>query len=247
MQAKYYHMHHMLYEEDIPYWGKLIQDAANHECLELGCGTGRVMKLVQELGLIPEECHITGVDQDHEMLAVAKEVLGISNQFSFIEENILSMNLAKQYSLIYFPCNTYSVFSIDEQKQLLRSIIKNLTLHGCFAFSQPNPVVFETLAKISEAETELVLQNDENENPVMVSSEWIRQEGFFALTWHYDELFSNGEVKRTSLTTRHYLTSVESILQTLDVEGFKIKNIFGDFDRSPYSKDSDNLIIEAIR
>lgn len=245
MKAYYYHLHHILFKEDIPYWKSLIKDTFNSTILELGCGTGRVMKLLLESPNYNSEQKIVGLDNDPEMLNIAKRIHKENQQFSFIEADMLTMNLNKKFPLVILPCNTFSVFSSDEQTQLLQQVKSHLLPDGKFVFSQPNPAIFDSIPDSIEPEIEVILQNKNTNNAVMVSSEWQCGEEKFVMQWHYDEMFSDGEVKRTSLHTAHYRTSVKSIKQLLKSNGFIIQAIYGDFDRSPYSKNSDNLIIES--
>jgi hypothetical protein len=155
------------------------------------------------------------------------------------------MNFPIKFSLIYLPCNTFSIFSIIDQKNLLNKIKNHLSPKGSFIFSQPNPHVFKSIPDSEEPESEITIYNEETKNPIMVSSEWRSDSQKFYLSWHYDEISSNGDVSRTTLETTHHLTNTNEIKKIITDSGLIIKNIWGDFDKSRYTKDSDNLIIEA--
>ena len=245
MKANLYHMHHILFKDDIPFWQGLISQTRGDLCLELGCGTGRVMKLLLDSKTIDPTQKMIGLDCDPEMLSIAENILKNNPQFSFVEDDMLTMNLKQKFSLIYLPCNTFSIFSRDEQIQLLQSIKSHLLPNGVFAFSQPNPSVFKKIPNSTEPEMEVMLQSSTSDNPILVSSEWKCLKNSFDMQWHYDELFPDGNVKRTSLNTSHYLTSIKEIKKNLQSNSFNIKNVYGDFDKSSYSIESDNLIIES--
>ena len=248
MNAKYYHLHHILYQEDIEFWENHILKAKNIDegnSLELGCGTGRIFELLSKNKNFSKQQKIHGLDNDPEMLKIAKSILSNSSQFIFIEDNMLNMNFPISFSLIYLPCNTFSIFSISEQIQLLNKIKNHLSPNGIFVFSQPNPYMFKKIPASDEPESEIILYNQDTGNPIMVSSEWKSDKQKFYLTWHYDEIFDNGNISRTSIKTSHYLTSSNEIKEIIKNSGFQIKEIWGDFDQSKFTKHSNNLIIEA--
>ncbi len=248
MDANYYHLHHILFREDIEFWKNFLLRANNIDnglSLELGCGTGRIFELLSKSEDFPQDLKIFGLDIDSEMLSIAKKNLSNSDQFKFFKKDMLEMNFNNKFSLIYLPCNTFSIFSIYDQKKLLNKVKTLLTPNGYFIFSQPNPYAFKSIPDSDEPESELIIYNEATENPVMVSSEWKSDNQKFYLNWHYDEIFSNGDVSRTTLKTSHYLTSTNEIKKIITESDFTIKNIWGNFDKSKYTKTSENLIIEA--
>lgn len=245
MQANYYHMHHILFQDDINFWREKIQQASPHPCLELGCGTGRVFQSLIESNSVMDSQIILGIDNDPKMLAVAKKIIEGYSQFKLCEADILKMDFDSTFELIYFPCNTFSTFSTKEQNTLLLRVKAILSPTGKFIISQPNPTVFKSFPNSIEPEIEVILQNNQSENAVTVSSEWQCDNDFFYIQWHYDEMFPNGKIKRTTLRTKHYLTKTQSILNLFKKNGFEINHLYGDFDQSSYTNNSDNLIIEA--
>jgi len=66
-----YHQHHSEKIEDIPFWMELAKETGG-PFLELGCGTGRVISHLAQLGH-----RVVGLDLDYEMLGFLKDNLSI--------------------------------------------------------------------------------------------------------------------------------------------------------------------------
>jgi Uri superfamily endonuclease len=81
--------------------------------------------------------------------------------------------------------------------------------------------------------------------PVQVSSAWQRSRREFILDWHYDHLKPDGTVERFTVQQKHSLAPVAEYLAELNSAGFDRVQSFGDFDRSPFSTDSPELILLA--
>ena len=240
MQPLLYHTHHNQDLEDLPFWLNLARRHGS-PILELGCGTGRVM-----LPLIEAGYQVTGLDLSAEMLAHLKTLAqqaGIGKP-SVVQTDLTNFQLKQRFPLIILPCNTYSTLSAEQRLAALKSITHHLAPGGVFAASLPNPDWLGSLEDIEDVEIETVFLHPETGNPVQASNEWRRMENQLEICWHYDHLLPDGQVERFSQATRHWLTPTEEYLDELKTAGFRVQ-IYGDFEREPYSTELPFLIFEA--
>lgn len=236
-RAALYHAHHSLHPEDLPFWLDLAS-AYPGPILELGCGSGRVLRSLSQAGR-----PIFGLDLAPDMLAVLRQAWGAAPPV--FQADFCHFHLAPRLGLVILPCNTYSTLESMDRRALLERVLGALAPQGVFAASLPNPRLFHDLPARSAPQLEETLAHPWDGEPVQVSSAWRRTRRQFILTWHYDHLLGNGQVQRTTLETRHSLDPLEAYLDELQTAGLSLLETYGDYDRSPFSPDSPQWIFLA--
>jgi SAM-dependent methyltransferase len=241
MQPELYHAHHILHQEDLPFWIDLAQQSRG-PVLELGCGTGRVLAPLALAGY-----QLAGIDHDMSMLQFARHLMSdIIPSPWLVAADLRRFYFDINFPLIILPCNTYSTLDQPGRLACLEHVHRHLSPGGCFTFSMPNPVYLSGLPACSRPELEDEFIHPSTGNPVQVSSAWQRTSQLFILTWLYDQLLPNGKAERTSETIAHQLVSAEIYLDEVRLVGFKVSRLFGDFDGSDYEQESPNLICVCI-
>jgi SAM-dependent methyltransferase len=240
-----YDAHHNLDTEDLPFWLDLAARLGG-PVLELGCGTGRVLVALAQVGHT-----VVGLDHDPEMLKllVAKLPSNLYQRVMLLQADFRNFYLAGKFNLILMPCNTYSTLSAGERQAVLACVRVHLDPQGVFGVSLPNPDWLRRLPARSEAEVEEIFPHPLDGEPVQVSSAWQRTRSRtrpeLIIDWHYDHLRSDGSVERLSVQVRHDLTPVAGYLAELRSAGFGRVQSFGGFDRQVFSSDSPEWIILA--
>lgn len=98
--------------------------------LELGCGTGRIMRPLVQAG-----CHVIGIDLSERMLERAKVRLGDldSSSFELKHGNIADFTLPSKARSAICAFSTYSkLLTVDEQNGFFDSVSRNLEMGGLF-------------------------------------------------------------------------------------------------------------------
>jgi SAM-dependent methyltransferase len=108
--------------------------------LEIGCGTGRVLRAV-----LDEGCHVTGVDISDTMLDVAAVKLHaylMQGQLVLHKHDFRCAPLPEQYDRILVTFFTFNyLLTAAEQQHFLRHVRQSLTAHGVVVidFFYPQP------------------------------------------------------------------------------------------------------------
>lgn len=235
MPAQLYHLHHQTYIEDLPYWLGLAEETGG-PVLELGCGTGRVLRPLAEAGY-----SVTGLDRDPDMLA-HPNLQNLPNT-QLIQADMTDFDLGKQFPLIILPCNTFSTLTAPQRQNLTKCIKKHLSPGGIFAASMPNPNLLKNPPpEDDEIETSFLHPN--TGHPIQVSSVWEQDKDKVIISWHYDHLLPDGKVERTTLSTIHYPTDPQILERELSQYNFNVTK-YGDFQRTIFKKDHFSLILQA--
>lgn len=238
-----YHTHHSAHSEDIPFWLDLAQQQ-NGAVLELGCGTGRVT-----IPLALAGWQVTGLDHDPAMLACLHDNLPAAHisegKIHLVQADMTAFDFGVHFPLIILPCNTLSTLRSPARKSVLQRVVAHLERNGVFAVSLPNPGIFFDLPQRSKEQVEETFFHPKTGNPVQVLSSWRRTKTQFIVTWHYDHLLPNGKVERASAEARHELDQAEVYVREIAASGLQIQAIYGDFNKTAFDPEGDEMIIVA--
>jgi len=230
-----YDLENKEFEPDGPFYLALAQKV-NGSVLELGCGTGRVTIPIAQKGI-----DVTGVDTVSEMLAQANEKAG-GIPIQWIEADIRDFHLGKRYELIY---TTGSVFQhlVDrtEQEMMLACVQEHLSPDGVFVVD----LLFPSRGSMEDAEEQdwYTYKNEMGQTVKVTGKDkydairQIRHETAYR-RWR-DE---NGQEieKRARLALR--LIFPQEMEALLHYNGFIILDRYGDWDGSPLTSKSQQMI-----
>ena len=219
--------------------------------LELGCGTGRILIPTAVAG-----CGITGLDISQHMLRKCQEKLdkqptNIQERVRLIQGNMTNFSTEESYSLVTIPFRAFQhLISVEEQKACLSCIGKHLSTKGQLIIDifhpypprlVPNP---KYTAEVEELpETTLSDNRKLRRTSRMVALHREQQYNDIELICYVTH--PNGKTERLvqAFSFRYfYRYEVEHLLALC---GFKVVELFGDFDRSGFSNDSPEMIFVA--
>lgn len=234
-----FHEHHAAEVEDIPFWSEL----AIHQqgmSLELGCGTGRVLVQLAQMGQ-----RIIGLDLDFESLIFLREQLSpqLARRVDIFMADMTAFHLDQKFSFIYLACNTLSTLTNDMRFQVYQRVNDHLAENGIFATSIPNPIQLEELPELGESTVEEIIIHPTTGDPIQISNGWKKSRRQILFYWHYDRLFSDGQVERDTIESRHFIKSPEEYLNEMRSANLIPVKTFGNFDKSAFDVDSPYLIM----
>jgi len=199
--------------------------------LDLCCGFGRhtfeIAKLVN--------CQIVGFDLSDDYLAIAREKYSLSN-IRYIKGDMRDIRLNERFDAVTNLFTSFGFFEKDEENEkVIRAINKVLKKNGLFLLDYENKFNF-------------VL------NDVLKSEHHREQIGdnkYCIITNRYDvinerEIFSAKIIEdgkdEISVGYNIRLYSLPELQNILNRNGFRIVNLWGDFDQREYSVSSRRLI-----
>ena len=206
--------------------------------LEVASGTGLVA-----IPLAIQGVPITGLDITPAMLAHAKyksERLGLP--IRWIEGDARNFDLGEKFNFIYMTGNAFQAFlNNSDQQALLRNIRKHLTDNGVFAFETRNPDWKELTTDLNEDEW-MTYTNDRGYRVrIMETREYDHAAQVLVYTL-YRRWQEDGEDKERVTRIAIRYTFPQELNALLVYNGFRILTQYGDWDKSPLTKDSHSII-----
>jgi ubiquinone/menaquinone biosynthesis C-methylase UbiE len=217
------------------------------QILELGCGTGRILLPIAEIG-----CSVTGLDISEHMLSQCRRKLKskskeIQGRVKLIRKNMTDFNLEDNFHLAIIPFRAFQhLMAVEDQLSCLKSINQHLVPNAKLILD-----VFQVdMERINNPSyTEEVEDFAEHE---LADGRLLRRTHRIA-GFHPAEQYNDVELIYY-LTDRNGAT--ERIIQTfpfryffryemqhlLERCGFQVVNLFGNFDKSPLRDDSPEMI-----
>lgn len=225
---------------DIDFYEELAAETGG-PVLELGCGTGRVLLPIAGGGLA-----CTGIDSSPAMLAQLSSKPGAA-PVQLVEADMASFDLGTQrFGLIYSAFRAFQhLLTVEDQLACLMRVRAHLESGGMFACDVFNPNL-ERLVQDEESESlELKFQLDGNliERFARVSRDRAAQVA--QVTMRYVEHRKGGATEETTVNFAMRWFFRFELEHLLFRAGFSSVEMFGNFDRSPVTRDSPALIAVA--
>ena len=227
--------------------------SANGKILEIGCGTGRILMPVAESG-----CQITGLDASEQMLARCKQKLkdkpvDVQKRVKLAHGNMTNFDLSEKFSLAIIPFRPFQhLIEIVDQMSCLKCIHRHLEDNGRLIFDvflvDPRKMFG---SQFTEDEVEDFTWIDLPDGRKfrrahrISAKHWSRQYNDVELIYYV--AYPDGHVERRvhAFPSRYFFQY--EVLHLLERCGFRLVNIFGNFDRSPLTDDSPEMIFVAER
>ncbi|MED3552568.1 class I SAM-dependent methyltransferase [Cytobacillus praedii] len=230
-------------EQYIPELPLLLKWASNLKgsIIDLACGTGRLT-----IPLAKNGYKIIGVDIHRGMLNEAiKKASNLNLHVDWVEQDCTKLNLNTKSNLIYTVGNSFQHFLTNEaQDELLSSVNKHLDINGIFIFGTRFPSVEELLQPSTE-EYWRTYTDHETQNIVDVYT--ISSYDSLNQIQHYTTIrkYKNTEgekvsEKRTNISLRYVFP--KEMERTLNLNGFEIVNVYQDWNETPVTNDSYEMI-----
>lgn len=226
-------------KDDIPFWVKLAKKFGS-PVLEFACGTGRITFPIAQAGI-----EITGIDISINMLQKAKEKLAkepeeIRKKVTLIQADCNNFNLPnKNFSAVFSPWGFYAVTNNDE-RDCLNSVKKHLNAKGYFVVdirNEKEPAKDWDIKRVEEEE-EFPELKIKRESHVIGNA----KTKIFKLIYQTKVMFSDRSVKEIITERKQKLYTKKDMEKLLENSGFKILEIYGDYDFSDYQTDSKRAI-----
>jgi SAM-dependent methyltransferase len=256
--ALYPELYDVVYEEYLDDIAFYVEEAerAHGPCLELGCGTGRILIPAATAG-----AEVTGIDASPPMIARLRRKVAalpdeVQGRIRVLDGDMRTFELPERFALIYAPFRAFlHLMTVQDQITTLENIRRHLLPDGRLVLNFFDPSLQAIVANTNEPSGALHRTGHEFVDPKTgnLLIEWatvhyrhLRQEidHYFI----YDELDRRGRVVNRlyrAIRMRYiFRYEFEHLLARC---GFSVEALYGSFDRWPVVQEGGELIWIARR
>ncbi len=243
--ADYYDITQRGVTGDIPFYLEAAK-ASQGEVLDLACGTGRI-----SIPLAQEGIQVTGLDLSREMLDKAKRKAneaGVESLITFVQGDMRKFDLQKKFSLVMIPFRSFlHLLNIQDQMKALTCIRQHLQPGGKLVMNVFVPKIEHLYEESEKMSLRGMFPLESGEQVAMW--DYTRYDHFQQLsevTRTYERISPEGIVqeKIVGRFTLRYIFPAE-LHHLLRLNGFKVVQRFGSFEKAPFDSKSTELIIVA--
>jgi len=218
--------------------------AAHGPVLELMAGTGRV-----SLPLVAAGVSLTCVDASREMLSRLRGKLSARGlSATVLQADVRTLELPKVFDLAILPFNSFSELPEPSDQELaLACIHRHLRAGGKFICTLHNPTVRRQSA---DGRPHLVGRYPLDEGTLLLWSTTQYSAGAEVVegVQVYEEYDSAGVLRQQRmLDMRFALIERQNFEQRAVQAGFRITELYGDYDRSPFHSDTSPYMIWILQ
>ncbi len=244
--APFYDIEHAHFTEDLDLYRDYAEVHGPYgPILELACGSGRLL-----LPLAREGYELTGVDSSARMLALARqqsEQAGVNSHVTLVQQDIRTLHLEQRFRLAFVALGSFAhIATRKEQQQTLAALRAHLATGGLFILDISNAD-----ARYMEGLSGQLLHQGTWHYPGdtllthFVSPASSTSGHLLELTHFYDQYRQGGPLTRTVIATHLYLFERSETELLLEQAGFAIKDVYGNYDLSPFENSSPRMIFIA--
>lgn len=228
--------------DDIPFY--VAEAARANAVLELGCGTGRVAVPIAQSGI-----DVVGIDSSRAMLDRARRkatAADASNRFTPVHADMRDFTLDRKFDLVIIPFRGFlSLLSVEDQIRALTAIKRHLSPNGRLILDifVPDVNMLAQEGDIPYHFRDVTDPASGNRIVIWNQASYDAYNQIMSIRTTLEELDDFGEVRRKLYRdfALRYIFRWE-MNHLLSACGYRILDLYGDFDRSEFAPHSVEMI-----
>jgi ubiquinone/menaquinone biosynthesis C-methylase UbiE len=226
------------YTQDIPLWLEYAKKFGP-PVLELACGTGRILIPVAREGI-----EITGLDSSGKMLKKAKENISkepeeVQDRIKLVTADMRDFQLDQKFNLALIIFNSFQhLLTIEDQDRCLRSVYRHLESKGRLIITVFNPDLTrpEGVTRRDGDATVKDYPDKGDKTDIFYYQFFDQRKQETDVHYLLDVRKPNGQLLRRKISfTLHYFFPTE-FERMLISNGFRVEELFGDYDKSGFTR-----------
>ncbi len=240
--CNFYNLEMDSFEDDASFYLTFLHK--NTSVLELGCGSGRLTRL-----LAPQCKHVTGIDISPEMLRQAR--LKRQDNITYLQADMADFRLDQLFDCIIIPYNTLNLLHPRHlTEKCLRLCRSHLRTNGSLLFQiyNPNSNLLQSAGEKLFQFTILKHDNGDTLIKETIKSYSVNDECLILVERYRDRPFISKKPQRDLEHSLKLYVPPKKIWETVLFQcGFTIKQCVGDYSQTLFSEEEDPiLLIQAM-
>ncbi len=226
IEAEFYDLFYFDFADDIKFYQHHTKNC--DKVLEFMCGTGRILH-----HLNPKEGW--GVDINDKMLERARKNLHGRN-VRLIKGDVREIDLGEKFCAIIIGMNSLLMFPPEERLKILKNAARHLKPDGIILIDVMNP--FGIVEGLVHHGATVKTENG------YISRFYVPQwkKDHWEMIYFFD-VVEEDILKRRIATLSLYFMDIDDLKKELEEAGFEIYKIYGDYKLSPYTDESERILV----
>jgi len=227
-------------KQDIKLWSYLAEKYGD-PVLELACGSGRITLPLAERGY-----KITALDNSERMLRpLLKRSAAITN-LSVLKADMVDFKIPERFKFCFIPYSSFQqLLNQEDQLKCLKNIYTHLEKDGILALDIGTHICEGE--DQPEFQPHYTAEHPEDDSVISMYTSFRTDRDKSIRHWKDKYIKTDAKGKRTDFINHISLMDlpVSEMTELLHICNFELIDLFGSFERDPYSEDSDNTIFVA--
>jgi ubiquinone/menaquinone biosynthesis C-methylase UbiE len=233
---------------EVQFYRDLVSEINGTEksVLEIACGTGRIALQLAKMGI-----DVVGIDISPEFLEIARRKNASTPKVEFINADMRSFQLNRRFPLVIIPGHSFqALITVDGQLRTLRMIADHLTPNGKLVIHVNHDAVVWLAEKSHDGDdpnpSNSKLVHPATHNVVYRSVHWqykpAEQTAYAVNYWKETNHDGNVQYQWVSGPNAFHVYFPFEMEHLFRIAGYRVNAVFGDFDKSPLTDDSPEMI-----
>lgn len=227
-------------EGDRAFWGGVVRRAGEPAVLELGCGTGRITRVLARRARL-----VVAVDLSPEMLDRARARVGGHPRVRLLRADMRTLALSRRFDQVVAANDPFAhLVSGPDRDRALSTAARHLAPDGRLVLEGHwmSPEEFRTACGPTGFGRERTVEGN---GDLTIRERWRCREETRRCTALYEYVEGAETVDRAWFRAR--LWSVEELERRLDRAGLELEDLWGGFDRRPFRPGSASRLLARAR
>lgn len=245
--APYYDSDYVDHNRDVAFYVDLAKEHGG-PVLEMACGTGRVLLPTARDGI-----SIHGLDSSPDMLDILERKLamesdGVRERVTFRRGDMRNSSVGRKFALVTAPFRgVQHLYTRDDQRAWLRNVKRHLAPGGflCFDVFEPDyDYIAGPTGPTIECESVDPATGHRTQRIVTTSPRPEIQQVELHFRWVTEDASGVLVAESEAGSAMRWFTRAE-LENLLELEGYRITDYWGTFDRKPFGEGSPEQIVRA--
>ena len=246
--AEIYDLIYLDVKHDIPFYLEYAR-LKGSPILEIACGTGRVLIPLAEAGY-----EVWGIDLSAAMLAKVRQKISslpenVKRRIHLVQADMRDFRLEVKFPLVLIPFRSFLVLlTVDDQIRALKNIKEHMKEEGVLVIDVFAPRYDLLSQRVHRATKKIVNPSNGHVLYRKENTTYDHANQLINAVYTFEEYDKEGNLVRSfrkSLVLRYiFRYEMEHLLK---LSGFKLKAVYGTFDKKPYNYESGEMIFVATK
>ncbi|NIP60492.1 MAG: methyltransferase domain-containing protein [Gemmatimonadetes bacterium] len=212
---------------DRVFWSRLVRDSRCRTVLELGCGTGRITRVLADAASL-----VVGVDLSPEMLERARRRVGDRRGVHLLRADMRTLRLGRAFDRVLAANDPFAHLTSDaDRDRAVATAARHLAPGGRFVL-EGHWLTPDEMRRAGRPSGLRRVRTPDGDEELRIREVWRCREETRRCRARYEYVRDDGTVESAEFDARLWTT--DELVERLERTGLELDGLWGGFDRRPF-------------